>query len=265
MRHRILFILAWMLVLGLAQASLDPTIGLLTVVACAVHIGLVLGRGGQPPTGFSLATVLREAGRVVGAPLRLPARLVRRGRCSSQAETIGIEVHLADRRRSAEIERRLRAALRQCARTWAPHPLPVGRITVHAGAPAEGRAQVYERWLLADDPKQESSASLVVISLGLVDAIGHPLDDLLLVGALATRVAALVTERYQRQHSDTPAADSVEAKPSVEVKPARPSRSPAADLVDPASMDQKLVLLMDRLRRQAGPLEPEQGTRVAGN
>jgi hypothetical protein len=40
-------------------------------------------------------------------------------------------------------ERLLRAALRQCARTWAPHPLPVDRITVHAGAPAAGRAQVY--------------------------------------------------------------------------------------------------------------------------
>ena len=126
--RRILFFTGWLLVLALAQASLNPTIGLLAVVACAVHIGLVFGRRGQPvTTGLSLGTVLWLAWQVVTAPLRL----LRRRRCPDQAETIGIEVHLANRRRSTEIERLLRRTLRQCARTWAPHPLPVDRVTVH--------------------------------------------------------------------------------------------------------------------------------------
>ena len=274
MRGRIAFVLGWLLVLALAQASLNPTIGLLAVVACAVHIGLVLGRRGQPhTTGLSLGTILWPARQVLSAPLRLPARLLRRRRPPSQAETIGIEVHLADRRRSAEIEGHLRTALRQCARTWAPHPLPVDRITVHAGAPAAGRAQVYGSWLSVDDPKQRPSGSLAVISLGLLDATGRPLADQLLVGALATQVAALVAERYQGQHAGAPAAGPVGAKPSTSpVSPAsppqtaaRPSRSPAADLVDPASADQELGALMDRLRRQASPLEPEAGPPPTAN
>ena len=266
--RRAMFVLGWLLVLALAQASLNPTIGLLAVVACAVHVGMVLGRRGQPhATGLSLATVRWLAWQVLSAPLRLPARLLRRRRRPSQVETIGIEVHLADRRRSAEIERHLRAALRQCARTWAPHPLPVDRITVHAGAPAAGRAQVYDHWLAAEDPKQRPPASLAVIALGLLDATGRPLADHQLVGALATQVAALVAERYQRQHAGPPAARPLGAKPSTPaVSPAsppqsaaRPSRSPAVDLVDPASVDQELSVLMDRLRRQASPLEPEPG------
>lgn len=274
MRRRIMFILGWLLVLALAQASLNPTIGLLAVVACAVHIGLVLGRRGQlHTTALSLGTILWLARQVLGAPLRLPARLLRRRERFDLVETIGIEVHLADRRRSAEIERHLRAALRQCARTWAPHPLPVDRITVHAGAPAAGRAQVYDRWLPADDSKQRPSVALAVISLGVLDATGRPIADQLLIGALATHVAALVAERYQRQHTAAPAAGPVGVKPSTPtVSPAsptqsaaRPSRPPAADLVDPATADQELGTLMDRLRRQASPLEPEPGPPSTAN
>ena len=243
MLARVLFIAGWLLVLALAQASLNPTIGLLAVVGCAVHLGLVLGPRGQPhTTGLSLGAVLRLARQVLTAPVRLLTRLLRRRQRPGQAETIGIEVQLLDRRRSAEIERHLRAALRQCARTWAPHPLPLDRIAVYAGAPTEGRRQVYEQWLPADDSKQQPSASLTVISLGLFDATGRLLDNQLLVGALATNVAALVADRHKRQHTDALASDMAEAKPSP-----RPSRSPAPNLVDQATVDQQLARLMDNL------------------
>jgi hypothetical protein len=259
--RRIIFILGWLLVLAMAQASLNPTIGLLAVVACAVHIGLVLGRRGRAhKSGFSLGAVLWLARLLVSAPLGLPIRLLRRRRHPSQVESIGIEVHLADRRRSISAERRLRTALRQCARTWAPHALPVDRITVHAGASPAGRAQVYDQWLPTEDPQQRSSASLAVISLGLLDATGRPLDDLHLAGVLATQVAALVAERYQRQHADVPATGSVENKPSL-----RPSRLPAANLVDPTNVDAELRVLMDRLRRPVSPLEAESTAPATAN
>jgi hypothetical protein len=250
--RRTTFILGWLLVLALAQISLNPAIGLLAVVACAVHIGLVLGRRGQPlTTGLSLGTVPWLARQVVIAPLWLPARLLGR-RPPGQAETINIEVHLANRRRSISVERLLRTTLRQCARTWAPHPLPIDRIAVHAGAPPAGRAQVYERWMPTEDAQHRSLASLAVISLGLLDATGHPLDDQQLAGALATQIAALVTERYQRQLADVSPTDTVETTTSP-----RPIRSPAADLVDPPRLNDELSALMNRLRRQASPLEPD--------
>jgi hypothetical protein len=248
--RQITFVVGWLLVLALAQISLNPIIGLLAVVACAVHIGLVLSRRGQGH-GTPLSTSSAPAVHVVRAPLL--ARLLRRRERSGQADTIGIEIHVADRRRSAEIERLLRGTLRQCARTWAPHPLPVDRITVHAGAPPAGRAQVYDRWLPVDDPKQQLSASLAVVWLGLLDATGCPIEDHQLAGALATQVAALVEDRYQREYADVSATGPVEAQPSL-----RTSRS-AVDLVDTSSWDKELEVLMGRVRRQLGPLEAEQG------
>jgi hypothetical protein len=247
--RRITFILAWLVVLAVAQISLNPMIGLLAVVACAVHIGVVLGHGGKHHTAPNLGTVLRLARQVVGAPLQLAAPLRRHPQRSTQAEAIGIEVHMDDRRRSTDIERLLRTTLLQCERTWAPHPLPINRIAVHAGAPPAGRAQFYEQWLPTEDQRQESSPSLAVISLGLVDATGRPLENQQLVGALVTQVASLVADRYQRQHADASATRRNEAKPA-----SQPSRS-AADLVDPASVDGELGVLMDRLRHQARPLE----------
>jgi hypothetical protein len=247
----ILFVLGWLVLLALAQASLNPTIGLLAVVACAVHIGLVLGRRGRhDSTVVSPRAVVWLARDVLSAALRVPARLLSHRRRRSQAEMIGIEVHLFDRRRSTQIERRLRRALRQCARTWGPHPLPVDRVAVHAGAPAAGRAQVYEQWLPVDDAKQRSS--LVVISLGLLDTAGRPLDDQQLVGALATKVAALVVERYQRQHPGRTDEGPTSAPASV----VRPGRSPAPDAVEPASEKEQMAALMDRVRRQTNLLEP---------
>jgi hypothetical protein len=245
-----MFILGWLLVLVLAQISLNPIVGLLAVVACAVHIGRVLGRRDQPRgTELTLSTA-NSLTRVVSAPVRLPARLLRRrGQRPGQADSIGIEVHVADRRRSAEIERLLRLTLRQCARTWVPHPLPVDRITVHAGAPPAGRAHVYDRWLPVDGPNEQLSTPLAVVWLGLFDAAGRPIEDHQLAGALATQVAALVADRYQREHADVPA---VEAKPSPRV-----GRS-AVDQVDTSSWDKELEVLMGRVRRPLGPLDAEQ-------
>jgi hypothetical protein len=186
---------------------------------------------------------------------------------------LGIQVYLADRARAAEIERRLRTALQQCAQTWAPHPLPVDRIAVHAGAPAAGRTQVYAEWLSPDDPERCSSASLTVISLGLLDATGRPLDDQQLAGALASQVAALITERHQRQHVSGAGAGtraSVGPEPAAPASaadtPARAGREQAADLVGPPlGADQDLGALMDRLRQQARPLEPKPGPPPAAN
>jgi hypothetical protein len=250
---RVLFIVGWLLLLALAQASFNPTVGLLAVVACAVHIGLVLGHRRQPHTTLSLGAGLWLGRQVLTDPVRFLAQLLRRRQSPGQAETIGIEVHLFDRRRAAEIERRLRAALRQFARTWAPHPLPLDRVTVYAGAPTEGRRQVYEQWLPANDPKQQPSASLTVISLGLVDSAGRPLDDQQLVGALANNLAALIVDRHQRQRAAEATAPDLAAHPQTA---ARPSRLPA-DLVDQSSVDRDLAALMDHLLRQEGPLEPE--------
>jgi hypothetical protein len=252
--RRITFILGWLLVLALAQISLNPTIGLMAVVACAAHIGLMLGRVQPRATTLTMGTFFWVARQLGSAIVRLSTRMLRRRPPPSQAETIGIEVHVAVRRRSVEIEHLLRSTLRQCARTWAPHPLPIDRVTVHAGAPPAGRADVYERWLPSGDPQQGSTAPLAVISVGLLDATGRPLEDQQLAGALATQVATLVAERYQRQQADVQATGPVESKPSP-----CPTRRPAADLVDPASVDQELGALMDRLRRQTSPLEPEQG------
>ena len=79
--RRVVFMLGWLVVLALAQASLNPTIGLLAVVVCALHIGLVdlvqtgeqrfyCGRrggailqhptGGQSPQGLFVAGIDRQ-------------------------------------------------------------------------------------------------------------------------------------------------------------------------------------------------------------
>jgi hypothetical protein len=272
--RRVVFMLGWLVVLALAQASLNPTIGLLAVVVCALHIGLVIGRRGRPQTTrLGVGGVRWLARQLLGAPLRLAARLWRCRMGRARADTLGIQVYLADRARAGEIERRLRTALRQCAQTWAPHPLPVDRIAVHAGAPAAGRAQVYAEWLSPDHPEQCSSASLTVISLGLLDATGRPLDDQQLAGALASQVAALVTDRHHRQRvSETAAGNraSVGPKPATPASPpntaARAGREQSADLVElPLGADQDLGALMDRLRQQARPLEPEPGPPPAAN
>ena len=89
-----------------------------------------------------------------------------------------------------------------------------------------------------------------MISLGLLDATGRPLADHLLIGALATQVTFLVAERYQRQLADEAPTDTVATTSSP-----RPIRLAAANLVDPPGVDQELGVLMDRLRRQASPLE----------
>jgi hypothetical protein len=266
--RRVVFILGWLLVLALAQASLNPTIGLLAVVACAVHIGLVVGRRGRPPTGGpALGGLVWLAAQVLSALFRLVAWPLRRRTSRTQADAIGIQVHLGDRGRAAAIERRLRATLRQCAQTWAPHPLPVDQIAVYAGAPPAGKAHVYAEWLPADDAGPRHSASLAVIALGLLDATGRPLDDQQLAGVLATQVAALVADRYAHQHAKAPAASGpAPTTASSPTSTARPGRQSGAELVDSATVaGQDLSVLMERLRQQASPLESEPGSPPTAN
>src|SRR5262249_28392500 len=124
--------------------------------------------------------------------------LLRRG---TPADDIGIQVHLVDRRRAGEIERCLRAALRRCAQTWAPQPLPLDRVSVHAEAPATGQAQTYDHWLSDEPTGERSSGSLVVVTLGLYDSAGRSLNPDALAGVLASQVAGLVADRYRREHA----------------------------------------------------------------
>ena len=251
--RRILFFLGWLLVLILAQASLNPTLGLLAVLACAVHIGLVLGRRGQPHTTGAQPgrrPLADTPGRhrtspAPGAAATSPATS-QPGRDHRHRGLRGRPSALGKHRASPPRDlTAVRTDLGAPPAAHRPHRRSRGRTARRTGAGLRA---------LAADAGPDSigpQASLAVISLGLLDATGRPLDDQQLAGALATQVAALIAERHQRQLADVPATDPVETTSSP-----RPIRLPAADLVDPPRLEDELSVLMDRLRRQASPLEP---------
>jgi hypothetical protein len=57
-------VLFWLIVLGAATASLNPTLGLLAVVACAIHVGFWLGsRSRRMVTRCQAEYAAREATR----------------------------------------------------------------------------------------------------------------------------------------------------------------------------------------------------------
>ena len=80
------------------------------------------------------------------------------------------------------------------ARIWAPLPLPVQRVVVGAGAafPATGRVDIYQGFPAAHPA---APAELVVITLG-GRRDQHDLDSAEIVSALASRIEALVADRF---------------------------------------------------------------------
>jgi hypothetical protein len=260
--RRVTIIIGWLLLLAMAQVSRNPTIGLLAVVCCAFHVGIVLAHplGRRRPPLFGLGGGSRFVHGMLGPALRLPAWIVR---CRLQRARIDIPVlvHLGDRQRAAEIERHLRTALMRCAETWAPYPLPVDRVSVYAGAPPTGKAQTYDSWL-PEGVNGRRPGSLVVLSLGLHDAAGRLLELDTLVGVIAGQVAALVADRYRREHAT--GEELAMRAATVEVETAQAGdRTVPADLVGRITpADEGLSALMQRLREQARPLEPD-GVSVA--
>jgi len=78
---------------------------------------------------------------------------------------IDIQIDLEDQRSIATLGRVLRATLRRAVATWAPMVLPVHRIVVGAGFPAEGKADIYDSF--TPGYSDQVDRRLVVISLGL--------------------------------------------------------------------------------------------------
>jgi hypothetical protein len=251
---RVLFIVSWVLVLAIAQTSRNQTVGLLAVVGCVFTIGPVLRRPNA--RAFAIGYMFRPACRTFDAVVWPPICLRRFLRRRTPADDIDIQVHLADRRRAGEIERCLRAALWRCAQTWAPQSLPLDRVSVQAGASATGQAQTYDHWLSDGTNTERSSVSLVVVSLGLYDSGGRPLNPDALAGVLASQVAGLVEDRYRREHASDA---SVAIQPASNATAAKDGGHPVlAETADRlTASDDGLSALMQRLRQQARPLEPE--------
>ncbi len=92
-------------------------------------------------------TLARALSILAFALLVAPGRLVVRARPQSRPGSVGgidIQIDLEDQRSIATLGRVLRATLRRAVATWAPMVLPVHRIVVGAGFPAEGKADIYD-------------------------------------------------------------------------------------------------------------------------
>src|SRR6266566_2981945 len=106
----------------------------------------------------------------------------------------------------------------RAARIWAPLKLPVDRIVVGAGFPAEGRADIYEAFVglvregitASGDPPP---TRLVVISLGLRGG-ERDLEPSEVSGALAVQIQRLVNDLHSKHRAVT--------TPAVEAGPATP-------------------------------------------
>ena len=134
---------------------------------------------------------------LVLALLTAPIRLVRR---RSQAHArpasikhVEVQVHLEDARCADQIHQMLRRTLKRAARTWAPLPLPIDRIVVAVGFPANGRVDAYTDFpRLAGHPADQPFA---VVMLGIRDG-ERELEPAELCGALAAQIQAVVADRY---------------------------------------------------------------------
>src|SRR5206468_1255813 len=91
-----------------------------------------------------------------------------RARTHARPESVGginIQDHLEDQRSVANTSRVFQRTLCRAGATWAPAALPVHRVVVGAGFPAEGKADIYDRFITADGDQDDNR--LVIISLGL--------------------------------------------------------------------------------------------------
>jgi len=170
---------------------------------------------------------------LVLALLTAPIRLVRR---RSQAHArpasikhVEVQVHLEDARCADQIHQMLRRTLKRAARTWAPLPLPIDRIVVAVGFPANGRVDAYTDFpRLAGHPADQPFA---VVMLGIRDG-ERELEPAELCGALAAQIQAVVADRYpcrsivpvaQPAHtlsSPSPSASPVPPAAALTAKPA---------------------------------------------
>ncbi len=180
----------------------------------------------------SQAAAVKALGIVLLAVVSWPLRRLRAFRSTSRqgqpASTghIDLQVHLANRKQVAELERAIRAALAGAAHTWAPHSLPVDRVVVHASAPPAGKADIFDGWF---DPSTRTEAQpLTVVSLGLYDG-QRPLDACEVAGALALQIERLVVERHERRKAPVDAASAVPAsEPGSDAAPGTRTAQPAS-------------------------------------
>ena len=149
-----------------------------------------------------------------------------------------------DRHCIRELNRTLAKTLCRAGRIWAPLKLPVDRIVVGAGFPAEGRADIYEDFVglvgegitAKGDPPP---TRLIVISLGLRSG-ERDLEPSEVSGALAVQVQRLVDDIYSKHRAV--------ATPAVDTGPAAVTQG-----------DSPPVPRTSRLSRSTPALEPRRG------
>ena len=180
---------------------------------------------------------VRALGVLLYALLTAPGRLRRHVRPRPRPASVGgidIQVHLEDQRCIANLRRVLQSTLRRAAATWAPMALPVHRVVVGAGFPAEGKADIYDSFSrVGDDRTSDRDAGrLIVISLGLRTG-DRDLEPFELAGVLAVQIQRVVDDVH-RAHARV-AVDAA----AVAVAASSPSRlsRPAAELVVPRTDD----------------------------
>lgn len=157
---------------------------------------------------------VRAVGTLIVAMLTAPARRLRNGRPRpASVNHVDVQILLVDRHCISELNRTLAKTLCRAARIWAPLKLPVDRIVVGAGFPAEGRADIYEDFVglvgegitAKGDPP---ATRLVVISLG-VRSGERDLEASEVSGALAVQIQRLVDDLYSKHRTvGTPAVDT---------------------------------------------------------
>ena len=131
---------------------------------------------------------------LVTGPVRLIGRLVRWHASHRRVACVDVQVLLDDPRRVLEVRRAVARGLACAARIWAPLQLPVQRVVVGAGAPfqPDGRVDIYQGFPTSGS---DVGTALVVITLG-VRRDQHDLDASEIISALASRIEALIADRF---------------------------------------------------------------------
>ena len=128
---------------------------------------------------------------------------------------IDIQIHLEDERCVSNVRRVLRSTLRRAASTWAPLALPVNRIVVGAGFPADGKADIYDRFMPGDG--EGPANRLVVVSLGLRNG-DRDLGPYELAGALAAQIQRVIDDVH-RDHARVACDGSPPPSPTTRLTP----------------------------------------------
>jgi hypothetical protein len=157
---------------------------------------------------------VRAVGTLIVAMLTAPTRHLRNGRPRpAPINHVDVQILLDDGRCIGVLNQTLARTLSRAARIWAPLKLPVDRILVGAGFPAEGRSDIYEDFVglvregitANGDPPP---TRLVVISLGLRSG-ERDLEPSEVSGALAVQIQRLVDDLYSKHRAvATPVVDA---------------------------------------------------------